>query len=262
MQRKESSVFSTRKLISLAAVLGMATFTFYAQAAEDKKTEVSAKTFSLHLGASRVIYNLESGGSTLTVINDQDYPMLVQSEVFTEDRKGRAPFVITPPLFRLDGGQSSRLRIVRTGGDFPSDRETLQWVCVRGVPPKDGDKWAEDNRKNKADNRVSMQVQLSVSSCIKLFVRPTAVKDKSDIASGLVTWQRTGGKLKGTNSTPFYINLADLTVGGHEVKDRPYIAPFSSAEYELPAGATGKVQWKVINDYGGKSKLFEAEVKS
>ncbi|EFH9501128.1 chaperone protein AfaB, partial [Escherichia coli] len=46
-----------------------------------------------------------------------------------------------------------------------------------------------------------------------------------------------------------------------EVKEREYIAPFSSREYPLPAGASGKVQWKVITDYGGTSKQFEAELK-
>lgn len=44
--------------------------------------------------------------------------MLVQSEVLAENQKDPAPFVVTPPLFRLDALQSSRLRIVRTGVFF------------------------------------------------------------------------------------------------------------------------------------------------
>ncbi|MDO2495886.1 fimbria/pilus periplasmic chaperone [Escherichia coli] len=27
-------------------------------------------------------------------------------------------------------------RIVRTGGDFSVDRESLQWICIKGIPPK------------------------------------------------------------------------------------------------------------------------------
>lgn len=65
-----------------------------------------------------MIYNLDSSGASLTVMNDLDYPMLVQSEVLAENQKDPAPFVVTPPLFRLDALQSSRLRIVRTGGGF------------------------------------------------------------------------------------------------------------------------------------------------
>ncbi|UMS29252.1 chaperone protein AfaB [Escherichia coli] len=223
--------------------------------------ETTSKVFSLHLGATRVIYNPNLTGATLSVINDQNYPILVQSEVLAEDRKSHAPFIVTPPLFRLDGGQSSHLRIIRTSGEFPSDRETLQWVCVKGIPPKEGDKWAEVDKDKKTDNKMSMQVQLSVKNCIKLFFRPSSVKGHSDVAASQIAWQRSGEKLKGTNSTPFYINLSELTIGGWKVKEHLYISPFSSVDYDLPVGASGKVQWRVINDYGGKSNLFVADVK-
>lgn len=139
--------------------------------------------------------------------------MLVQSEVLSEDQKSPAPFVVTPPLFRLDGQQSSRLRIVRTGGEFPSDRESLQWICVKGIPPKEDDRWAEGKDGEKKADKVSLNVQLSVSSCIKLFVRPPAVKGQPDDVAGKVEWQRAGNRLKGVNPTPFYINLSALTVG-------------------------------------------------
>lgn len=227
--------------------------------------EGTSKVFTLHLGASRVIYNPDLSGETLTVINDQDYPMLVQSDVLAEDQKTRAPFVVTPPLFRLDGLQSSRLRIVRTGGEFPSDRESLQWVCVKGIPPKADDKWSEDQNKTqnktKQTNKASLLVQFSVSTCIKLFVRPSAVKGHPEDLAGNVEWQKVGDKLKGINPTPFYINLSELKVGEKNVQDRHYIAPFSSYEYSFPSGGTSRVQWKVVTDYGGKSKLFEAELK-
>ena len=242
---------------------GSANFSFAADVSDsgkEKNMDLSSKVFSLHLGATRVVYNPDLSGEKLTVINDHDYPMLVQSEVLAEDQKSRAPFVVTPPLFRLDALQSSRLRIVRTGGDFPGDRESLQWVCVKGIPPKEDDKWAEEANKSKLADKVSLQVQLSVSSCIKLFVRPPSVKGHPEDVAGNVTWQKAGNKLKGNNPTPFYINLSELKMGGKEVKERHYIAPFSSYEYLLPAGTTGRVQWQVITDYGGKSKQFEAEL--
>lgn len=229
----------------------------------DKNVNVLSKVFSLHLGATRIIYNPDSSGETITVINDQDYPILVQSEVLADDQKTRAPFVVTPPLFRLDGLQSSRLRIVRTAGTFPSDRESLQWLCVKGIPPKADDTWSKDEGRGakQQTDKMSLQVQFSVSSCIKLFIRPSGVKGYPDDAAGRVEWWKDGGKLKGTNPTPFYINLAKLRVGGKEVKGRYFIEPFSSQEYEFPSGSTGKVQWQVVTDYGGKSKLFEAEFK-
>lgn len=221
---------------------------------EGNKTQM----FSLHLGATRVIYNIFSSGETLTIINDYDYPMLVQSEVLLEDQKTPAPFIITPPLFRLDALQSSRLRIVRTGGDFPKDRETLQWICVKGIPPKSDEKWAESNKNSL--NNVTLNVQVSLSTCIKMFVRPSSVKGHPEDVAGEVKWQRVNNKLKGVNPTPFYINLSELRVGGEEISEHHYIAPFSSFEYPIPVSKSSKVQWKIVTDYGGVSEFFETDI--
>ncbi|MEF9898154.1 MAG: fimbria/pilus periplasmic chaperone [Pseudomonas sp.] len=109
--------------------------------------------FSVKIGASRIIYGLASGGATLSVSNPQDYPILVQSVVLGEDTKSKAPFVVTPPLFRLEGQQQSRLRIVRTGGDFANDRESLQWLCVNGIPPKADEAWAKGGARRIRKNR-------------------------------------------------------------------------------------------------------------
>ncbi|MWN56088.1 fimbria/pilus periplasmic chaperone, partial [Escherichia coli] len=225
--------------------------------------DVSSKIFSLHLGATRIIYDPDSTGATITVMNDLDYPMLVQSEVLAEDKKNRAPFMVSPPLFRLDGLQSSRLRIVRTGGTFPYDRESLQWLCVKGIPPKADDKWAEDRVGKHQADKMSLQAQFSVNSCIKMFIRPSAInKGHPEDVAKQVKWFKSGDKLKGINPTPYFINLSILRIGEKEVKKRNYIAPFSSQEYEFPSGSIGKIQWQVITDYGGKSRLFEAEYKT
>lgn len=89
-----------------------------------------------------MIYDPDSAGSSLEVTNPQDYPILVQPKLARGDKKTAANFMVTPPVFRLDGGQQSRLRIVRVGGEYPKDRESLDWLCVTGVPPKADDEWA------------------------------------------------------------------------------------------------------------------------
>ncbi|TBL64182.1 hypothetical protein EYY97_04285, partial [Hafnia paralvei] len=67
--------------------------------------DVTTQPFTVKIGASRVIYGLTSSGESIGVSNLQDYPMLIQSTVLGEDKKTKAPFVVTPPLFRLDGQQ-------------------------------------------------------------------------------------------------------------------------------------------------------------
>ena len=47
-----------------------------------------------------------------------------------------APFLITPPLFRMDAQKEQSLRIVYTHDQLPADRESLFWLNVLEVPPK------------------------------------------------------------------------------------------------------------------------------
>ncbi|WP_143354810.1 MULTISPECIES: fimbria/pilus periplasmic chaperone [unclassified Erwinia] len=229
-----------------------------ADATEQAHNRIATKEqpFTLKLGQSRVIYDPESEGATLTIMNVQDYPMLVKSEVLNEDRKSAAPFVVSPPLFRLDGQQQSRVRIVRTGGDFAKDRETLQWLCVSGIPPQADDEWAKKNGKAVKPSQATINVQVSVSSCIKLLVRPSSIKGSpTDMASSL-KWQRQGIWLKVTNPTPFYMNLQSISVGGQSVNGLDYIPPQGERKFTLPKGASGKVEWHLITDFGGSSRPY------
>lgn len=213
--------------------------------------------FSAKLGVSRIIYDLEGGGQTLTVFNPEKYPILVQSRIFDEERKSKAPFIVTPPLFRLDSHQQTGLSIVRTGGRFPEDRETLEWLCVKGIPPKESAK--DDSGSN--ENKPTFKLKLSIDNCIKLLVRPKNINNFSDEDGSSVIWYKQGNRLRGENKTPFYINFAELKIGSVNISDMHYIPPFSSYDYYIPKGVSGKVSWSVLNDYGAASKIYEADVK-
>lgn len=123
------------KVVNFAvmAVALFATNSMVSVYAANQQLNSATKLFSVKLGATRVIYHAGTAGATLSVSNPQNYPILVQSSVKAADKSSPAPFLVMPPLFRLEANQQSQLRIVRTGGDMPTDRETLQWVCIKAV---------------------------------------------------------------------------------------------------------------------------------
>jgi P pilus assembly chaperone PapD len=167
-----------------------------------EEINANSKSFVLKLGLTRIIYDPESNGKTLLVSNPQDYPILVQSQVLAEDNASKAPFLVTPPLFRLEGGQQSKIRIIHTNGSFSNDKETLYWTCVKGIPPK-----VEDNNVKKLPEKAEVNIMISINNCIKLIVRPSGVKGMvTDVADKLV-WTVQNGTLRGDNPTPFYMNL-------------------------------------------------------
>ncbi|ENG6255435.1 fimbria/pilus periplasmic chaperone [Yersinia enterocolitica] len=245
------------------------TFLPYVYAKEPNLHTIQHK-FSVKVDETRAIYPLSSvKGISLSMMNPQDYPILVQTQVKGEDKRSPAPFVVTPPLFRLDAGMQGRVRVIRTGGNFPQDRESLQWLCLTGVPPKEGDMWDNSHHdKNKETQDVNLDVRLSISTCMKLLIRPEQLKQKPEDVAGELIWQRNGKQLQVNNPTPFYISFKSINLGGKDINlssagENTYVAPFGERSYALPVDMVGspvEVNWKIINDLGGESQVFKANV--
>lgn len=249
------------KKFSLVCAVVAGILSVQAMAAENTtKVEQHTRTYSVGLDQTRVIYNPATSGAVISVNNPNDFPVLVQSSVNSaNENSGVAPFLVTPPLFRLDPKQQSRLRVVMTQDVKIKDKETLYWLCVMGIPPEQGDSWAE-GALAKATNTASLNVNVRMSMCIKLIVRPEDVKGKPQDVTSAVTWRREGGKLVASNPTPFYMTLKTLSVGGKEVPDVNFIPPMKSRAFTVPQGASGKVSWTIVNDLGGDSGPYEANV--
>lgn len=197
------------------------------------------------VGGTRLIYDGGKKESSLSVNNPDKSPYLIQSWVDTVQEEGaKAPFIITPPLFRLDGGQKNVLRVVRTGGNLPTDKESLYWLNIKSIPSA-----SKDSNQNT--------LQIAVKTRIKLIYRPQDVKGIPEDVADKLTWSRSDNILKVTNPTPFYMNFQQVKVAGSQLKDVTYVAPGSSATFPLPAGVhSSSVSWKIINDYGGASKEY------
>ncbi|WP_337264088.1 MULTISPECIES: fimbrial biogenesis chaperone [unclassified Serratia (in: enterobacteria)] len=195
------------------------------------------------VGGTRLIYEGDKKESSLSVSNPDKKAYLVQSWV-EPNGSGveKAPFVVTPPLFRLDGGQENLLRIVRAGGNLPEDKESLFWMNIKAIPSiaKEGDQ---------------NTLQIAIKTRIKLIYRPQGVKGIPEEMADRLTWRRNGNSLQVTNPTPFYMNFQKVTVAGKSVKDVTFVAPGSTANFALPEGVSaGRVSWNIINDYGGAGK--------
>ena len=192
------------------------------------------------VGGTRLVYDGGKKESSLSVSNPDKIPYLMQSWVETQNGGAeKAPFIITPPLFRLDGGQENVLRVVRAGGNLPEDKESLYWMNIKSIPSA---------AKSVSQNTL----QIAVKTRIKLIYRPKGLKGLPEESASLLKWQRSGSQLQVTNPTPFYMNFQSVTVGGKEVPDVTYVAPMSSASFALPTGVSGgAVRWKIINDSGG-----------
>ncbi|MGL4116894.1 fimbria/pilus periplasmic chaperone, partial [Escherichia coli] len=113
----------------------------------------------------RVIYDGNKKEASLTVQNkNKSEEFLIQSWVDDATGSKKTPFIITPPLFKLEPGKNNILRIVNVNPSLPQDRESVYWVNVKAIPSQ--------NEENEGKN----VLQIAVRTRIKLFYRPAGLK--------------------------------------------------------------------------------------
>lgn len=211
---------------------------------------VSTSYANIVITGTRVIYPANQKNVSVQLSNVGDQPALVQAWIDNGDPNAtpeqiKTPFVITPPISRVDGNKGQTLRLSYTGEPLPTDRESIFYLNVLDIPP---------NPKGKSKN----YLQIAIRSRIKLFFRPTDLKIAQDEAFKQVEWRVQGKQLIANNPTPYFITFSQLEVvqGGRKVAaTADMVAPFSQAIFSLAspvsAGA-GSVNWTTINDYGGR----------
>lgn len=196
------------------------------------------------VGGTRVIFPGNTPDTTLSVYNKQtDLPYLIQAWVdpFNTDDSHKPPFTVIPPVSRLEPEQEKILRIVKTAGALPEDRESVFWLNVKNIPPS-------------GSHSDSSKLEIAIKTRIKLFWRPEKIKIIPENAVANVKWFKQGSQLIVENNNPIHINIMDVSVDGKNIALN-MIRPFERLTLPLPAGtAAHSLLWRFINDYGAVSK--------
>lgn len=138
------------------------------------------------INGTRVIYPGDEKEITVQVSNNGQRPVLVQSWLDTGDSEATpdtitTPFILTPPINRLDSGKAQALRISSlTTSALPQDRESLYWLNVLEIPGRPGSEIKNEN-----------YLQLAVRSRIKFFWRPASLKEGAARAPQALSWAAT-----------------------------------------------------------------------
>lgn len=208
----------------------------------------------VNITGTRLIYHGEKKEASINVrsgVSDK-FPYLIQSFVDNDGPAGnkpggdsKLPFIVTPPLFRLEPGTENAVRVVRTGGNLPQDRESVYWLDIKAIPSNDP--------KEEGEN----VLRFSLKNRIKLYYRPVGLGNPTDDTFKKVTIRVEGSNVVVTNPTAWYLTFSKLNVGSKLVDTKfTMVEPHGSHTYKLPAGATGKVSWSYINDYGAVSPVM------
>lgn len=215
----------------------------------------------VQISGTRVIYPATAREVTLELTNKGMAPALVQVWMDAGDRRIRPgadklPFLITPPITRIEAQRGQSLRVAYVGQGLPADRESVLWLNVLEVPPSAKAAMAGQNL-----------VQLAFRSRIKLFYRPQGLPgDIQQSANGL-RWQLVpraeGYVLRASNPGRFHVSISHLqlqTAQARAFSNRSggMVAPGGSFDFPLEQ-LRGAVKAKAVtfywlNDYGAREK--------
>ena len=199
------------------------------------------------LDRTRVVYPGGAKSISLNIKNEnQKLPYLAQAWI--EDAQGQkisSPFVVLPPVQRVDANQKSIVRIASVPAidSLPKDRESIYYFNLREIPPK---------------SEKSNVMQIAVQSKIKLFYRPEAIlPERGAVWQDQVLITKQGKALKVNNPTPYYITYVGL--GHPQGKERTTIkgfsafmvAPKSEQTVTIPETLGNEFVISYVNDYGG-----------
>ncbi|MGK3143615.1 fimbria/pilus periplasmic chaperone [Pantoea sp. C2G6] len=208
-----------------------------------------AASASVVMTGSRIIYPSDAKSVDAQLRNNDDFPYVIQAWFDSGDKDstpatGKAPFVVTPPTFRIAPKDGQILRIFFTGGKtLPQDRESVFYFNFLQVPPGNisGDK--------------GNQMVVLLKNRLKLFYRPATLKTNTKKIFDYLTFSNISSSgIRVTNTSPYYISLSTVTVRNSVAKEVPMVAPFATVDVALTAGkAIGHVQGieiGLVNDYG------------
>ena len=216
----------------------------------------SAANAEIIIHGTRAVYPSDAREITLQVTNTGKSPALVQAWIDEGDAKAtpdqsKAPFIITPPITRVEAekGQYLRITSLPTANTLSKTQETLFWLNVLDIPPKPSTK----DKAAAPDNFL----QLAIRSRIKFFYRPSGIKEDVALAPEKIQWSSQGNNLLIKNPTPFHITITTITQEhlGKKVNilsEGIMLVPFSEQKIALKNSNIKDMTFTTINDYGGR----------
>ncbi|HGE9344285.1 molecular chaperone [Escherichia coli D10:H20] len=210
---------------------------------------------------TRIIYPSTAREIPVEVTNqDKERSYLVQAWMsdFANDANKKTPFVLTPPLVKLEAQKNMLFRLIYTGTQkLPEDRESIFWLNVKSIPGM-----------SEESSQVPNQLQFAVQSQLKVFYRPLGLADDANTAYSKIAFRIQGNRLIAKNPTPYFVTFRTLAVNGKPVSYKGngvvkmMLNPFGEQTYTLTASSSenNSVEWSAINDYGGTTNTIKTRL--
>lgn len=201
----------------------------------------------LELDQSRLILDSNKQSAVSMVLrNPSNIPYLAQAWI--EDGSGNkvtSPLAALPILQRIDPSEKKQVRITVMGeaSQLPSDRESLLFFNVLGVPPK-------------SNFETNTEITLVMQNSLKLFYRPKGIEQYGPMGwLEKIVISKNVNAISIQNPTPYHVVIyAFQSANSNKViKKDVVLKPYSTENMTI--NLTNNFQVHVINDYGSSTSI-------
>ena len=205
------------------------------------------------IDGTRIIFPSNAKSISVQLRNGFSTPALVQTWIDNGDidqipNADQIPFVLTPPLSRVEPNKGQIIRIIPTGSpSLPQDRESLFWFNMLDIPP--------DDPQYVGKNLLTFNVRTR----IKLFYRPSNLKMSANTAYASIKakYNQLTKEINLNNPTPYFITITQMDFQSKsehmEYSQAVMLKPFSQQVVdELTVNfSPEKFSYQIVNDLGG-----------
>ncbi len=210
---------------------------------------------SVVITGTRLIYPADEKEITVSLNNNGEQPVLVQAWMDSGDplsnaSEAVAPFVLSPPVFRMDPKAVQSLRVIFTAADLPKDKESIFWFNLLEIPSL------------PSEAVTANMLQMAFRSRIKVFYRPPSLTEGASKSFEKVQWrvvqEGKSFRLQAHNPSAFHVTITSLAlVTGNQRFSSPgeMIGPGITCDFAMPTlthppGKSAQVEFEAINDFG------------
>lgn len=197
---------------------------------------------SIEINKDKFIFVESKGQEIIEIKNNTTNDYFIQSWIshYDENNDTELPFIITPPLFKIEKNENYSLKIFKTDEIEKIDRETLYRINIKRIPLLSD----SDESKNL--------LHISMNSVYNLIYRPVSIEEGAKDAYKRIEFLKNkNNEFIVNNPTPYFITL--LNVNSEDIaliEKSKTIPPFKKYNTKNIIKEDGLIKWKTINQYG------------
>ncbi|MGL5600782.1 MAG: fimbrial biogenesis chaperone [Silvania sp.] len=193
------------------------------------------------INGTRVIYPENNKEVVVQLINNGDTPALVQSwiddgDINSTPETAHVPFMLSPPVVKVNGNNGQQLRIKKIEAKLPKDRESVFFLNVLDIPP------APDHLKGVNT------IQLAIKSRVKVFYRPAVLAGRQNEAMSGLKLIVENNHFRIVNDSPFHITIANIETSAKQklLAESVMVPPFTHITTAAKANLKRNQSYQVI----------------